>query len=113
MKQGQKTASWLLAEKHYRGGNYWAQINPHIADQLPLLEQDQRFPPTKIERAKESELALVDRKSLCVKECFHVMYLVVAHRRYGESDQAGQKEDVDWRYDKDWQKNTCHCDLRH
>ena len=67
----------------------------HIADQLPLLEQDQRFPPTKIERAMVSELALVDRKSLCVKECLHVMYQVVAHRRSGESDQAGKKEDVD------------------
>ena len=105
--------SWQLAEQHYRGGDYWAQVYPHIADQLLLLEQDQRLHSTKIERAKESELALVIRKSLCVKECLHVMYQVVAHRRYGESDQAGQKEDVDWSYDKDWRKNACHCDLRH
>ncbi|KAH9065552.1 hypothetical protein EDB87DRAFT_853498 [Lactarius vividus] len=52
---------------------YWVQVNPRIADQLPLPEQDLRLPPTKIEMAKVSELALVDRKSPCVRECLYVM----------------------------------------
>lgn len=46
------------------------------------------MPPTMTKRAKESKLALVDHKSLCVKECLHIMY-GSGPSPDGESDQAG------------------------
>ena len=73
--------------KQDQGITIICSINSRIADLPPLLEHQLRLPPTMTERAKVPELALVDHKSLWVKECLHVY-----HSPNGESDQAGVRK---------------------